>query len=470
MDTPAHAAGDPGNQRAAGPATGRSGRAERPADARTGTRGGVLRGIRARAVLAIVALVALAVVLVSTWVARRTAPEPPETPAVPTTVAGEPAWTLDLDGNVDAITAGAAGPVVAAGGEIRGLDPTDGSTQWTYSESDAELLELGHYGKIITGPDHRYAALARETPEQGLTQQEKDSALSGYRTQVTVLDTLTGRVAAERTVTNESEFNLRPVQLTDTAALIDNEAIDLAAGTTLWTLPGPVTSWLTSPPGYTGPAGHSTFVLSTDTSGWSESIVLAPQDNPDETTPLSRVATDLVIVDGWTIRYTADPDSTRSGSAAAINIDDVAAAGGTDTVQGIDLGQTTGPDSELSRTALVASGVSADDYFAVPRPVSVFDPATRTASPIEQSAAVDATTVDIGDGCDEHEDVCRLRLAAPDGSVSSTVGITQSEYRYLQESNRDATADRRLRGVTITAVPGAVLVMVSNSSRLHAIN
>lgn len=61
-------------------------------------------------------------------------------------MAGELAWTLNLDDDDDAvmITAGAAGPVVADGSEIRGLDPTDGSTRWVYSHPNAKLLDLGH--------------------------------------------------------------------------------------------------------------------------------------------------------------------------------------------------------------------------------------------------------------------------------------------------------------------------------------
>ena len=346
-------------------------------------------GDTSRVTTALTCLVALvlilAVALAPTWAARpiqQFSPEPTERDTTPTTVAGDLAWTLDLD-EKDTLAAGAAGPILVTGTQIRGLDPTDGSTRWTYHRPNAELLSLGNYGEIITGPDHRYAAFNTRMPQSILTRWMKSSVRSVRRTLVTVLDTLTGRVVAERTITSESTADWDSVQLTDTAALIGTEAIDLTTGKTLWTLPDSGAA-----PNYAGPAGHSTFILhrEVDTSVLTASLVLAPQDDPDRTTALDDVSLNdhdfyPLFIDGWTIRYTEEPTYDDGGPAAAINIDEVAAAGGTDGVQRINLGQTMGPDYRRSHTSLIATASDSSVARSVTRPATVFDPVTRTREP-----------------------------------------------------------------------------------------
>ncbi|SPF69437.1 Quinoprotein alcohol dehydrogenase-like superfamily [Propionibacterium ruminifibrarum] len=431
----------------------------------------------------------LTVALTPLWATRpiqQTAPEPAQIPAVPATVAGDLAWTLDLDTDhgIDTIAAGAAGPVVVAGGEIYGLDPADGSTRWTYGRPNAELLDLGiSKDKIITGPNHRYAAFITVTGMSMYPQRGRDPELPVHRTLVTVLDTLTGRVAAERIFTRKSVGELRLIQLTDTAALIGTEAIDLPTGKTLWTLPEPETAGgFYNQATYVGPAGHSTFILLSNESGPSTTIdlTLIPQDDPDPRPDASGVSLDhvhrpLLVTDGWTLRYADETTNDEGGPAAAINIDEVAAAGDPDDIQGIDLGQTSGPDYELSRTSLVASELltsdessEPEDDLSEPEPATVFDPATRTANPIEQSAAVDVTEFNLSYDSRDPTSPYGLRLTTPDGSASSQVGITKKEYWHL--ANRYGASGGRL-DVAFAAVPGAVLVHVEiyDSSRLYAI-
>ncbi|SPF69434.1 Quinoprotein alcohol dehydrogenase-like superfamily [Propionibacterium ruminifibrarum] len=423
-------------------------------------------------------VLALAVALVPTWVARpiqQLAPKPPEIPAMPATVAGDLAWTLDLDEDVDTITAGAAGPILADGSRILGLDPADGSTRWTYHRPNAQLLNLSASNvrtptRIITGPDHHYASFVTLAPEDSLRRQGSSSRQWTRATLVTVLDTLTGRVVTERALAMDATAEgkpipgTQPIQLTDTAALIGTEAIDLATGTTLWALPEQKTT-SSDPSAYVGPAGHSTFVLRSEPgSDMATDLVLVPQDDPDRRTHLSTVATSAnrpLIIDGWTIHYTDEPTYAEGSPAAAISIDEVAAAG-TAGVQGIDLGQTIGPDLALSHTSLIASMWPSEDRIdPQEQPAAVFDPATRTATPIELSSAVDATTFDITKDYEDSAYVYRLHLAAPNGSASSTTEITMEEYNCLERMNRRNTVGERFEGVVLAAVPGAVLVYVN---------
>ncbi|MBE6476679.1 MAG: hypothetical protein E7Z97_01220 [Propionibacteriaceae bacterium] len=407
---------------------------------------------------------------------RQLAPEPSEIPAVPTTVAGEPAWTLDLDEDDGAVTvaAGAAGPILVTGSEIRGLDPADGSTRWAYNSPNAQLLDLpapspGLATRIITGPDRRYAAFA--TLASGSTRPWEDPAYAERKVVVTVLDTLTGRVAVERTLAEQVPATTtmvptgRPIQLTDTAALIGTEAIDLTTATTLWTLPEQETT-SSDPSAYVGPAGHSTFVLRDDPeSDMTTSLVLLPQNDPDRRTHLSKVATSAdrpLIIDGWTVGYTDEPSYAEGGHAAAVNLDEMAEKHEPGSTQSIPLGQTVGPDLAMSRTSLIATAPpTAND--PVPRPATVFDPATRTATPIGLSAAIDVTTVTADSDTDD--DAVLLRLAATNGSATSEVRITgATRYGGLDYRNRDNEPGDRFSGVSLIAVPGAVLVWAQSYS------
>jgi len=403
---------------------------------------------------------------------RQLAPEPSEIPATPATMAGDLAWTLDLDED-DTIAAGAAGPILVTGSEIRGLDPADGSTRWAYNRPGARLIEWEHVGSdIITGPDRRYAAFATTTLDP-----VRDRKGRTGHAWVTVLDTVTGRIAAERSARIDPDSGLVPIQLTDTATLIGTEAIDLATGTTLWTLPESEDA-----PDYAGPAGHSTFILSNEenTSLLTAAIALAPQDDPGRRTGLDNVGLNdghslPLVIDGWTIRYTAEPTYANGGPAVAISIDEVAAAGGIDTVEGVDLGQTTGPDYRRSHTSLIATA-SDSSVTRSARPANVFDPTSRTTSPVEQSTTVDTARLDATSGRARRERVLQLHTNSPDGPVTTDVAVTDDEFDELHRLDRDYGPDDLFRPVTLVAAPGTVLVHVDladtwpvYSNRLYAI-
>ena len=243
-----------------------------------------------------------------------TAPAPAAIPARPEAVSGEPAWTRLVEDPLD-VVAGEAGPVVVQSGAVRGLDPATGAVRWSYERPGADFIringESGLVGEqhIVTSPNGRYAALRVGTDRQ--------SALT------VVLDTRTGRVTAEHPGGDRSSL-----QLTDTAALDGTRAFSLTDGHDLWTLPDPDGKDSRSyDSGYTGSAGHSTFIGYDDPGqfrpGTWNDLPLIPDADPTATTRIDHVLTDptnqrFVIVDGWTAQLTGEGAQAAEATLAAI--------------------------------------------------------------------------------------------------------------------------------------------------------
>ena len=242
-----------------------------------------------------------------------TAPAPAEIPARPEAVSGEPAWTRLVEDPLD-VVAGEAGPVVVQSGAVRGLDPATGETRWSYERPGADFIriggESGPLGRrhIVTSPNGRYAALRVGT--------DRKSAL------VVVLDTRTGEVTAERPGSDRSSL-----QLTDTAALDGARAFSLADGHDLWTLLPDEEDDRSYNSGYTGSAGHSTFVDYNDPGHFQPDIwndlTLIPDADPTATTRIDHVLTDptnqrFVIVDGWTAQLTEEGAQAAQATPVAI--------------------------------------------------------------------------------------------------------------------------------------------------------
>ena len=243
-----------------------------------------------------------------------TAPAPAAIPARPEAVSGEPAWTRLVENPLD-VVAGEAGPVVVQSGAVRGLDPATGAVRWSYERPGADFIringESGLVGErhIVTSPNGRYAALRVGTDRQ--------SALT------VVLDTRTGRVTAEHPGGDRSSL-----QLTDTAALDGDRAFSLIDGRDLWTLPDPDGKDSRSyDSGYTGSAGHSTFIGYDDPGqfrpGTWNDLTLIPDADPTATTRIDHVLTDptnqrFVIVDGWTAQLTGKGAQAAEATLAAI--------------------------------------------------------------------------------------------------------------------------------------------------------
>ena len=264
-------------------------------------------------VLACTALAVLPSALVRPAIST-TAPAPAAIPARPETVSGEPAWTRLVEDPLD-VVAGEAGPVVVQSGAVRGLDPATGAVRWSYERPGADFIringESGLVGErhIVTSPNGRYAALRVGTDRQ--------SALT------VVLDTRTGRVTAEHPGGDRSSL-----QLTDTAALDGDRAFSLIDGRDLWTLPDPDGKDSRSyDSGYTGSAGHSTFIGYDDPGqfrpGTWNDLTLIPDADPTATTRIDHVLTDptnqrFVIVDGWTAQLTGEGAQAAEATLAAI--------------------------------------------------------------------------------------------------------------------------------------------------------
>ena len=263
-------------------------------------------------VLACTALAVLPSALVRPEIST-TAPVPAAIPARPEAVSGEPAWTRLVEDPLD-VVAGEAGPVVVQSGAVRGLDPATGAVRWSYERPGADfvyvdwessLLSRRH---IITSPNGRYAALRVGT--------DRTLALT------VVLDTRTGEVATEHPSREHASL-----QLTDTAALDGARAFSLTDGRDLWTLPLDEEDERPDDSGYTGSAGHSTFIGYDDPGqfrpGTWDDLILIPDADPTAATRIDHVLTDptnrrFAVVDGWTAQLTEDGARAAEATLAAI--------------------------------------------------------------------------------------------------------------------------------------------------------
>ena len=242
-----------------------------------------------------------------------TAPAPAAIPARPETVSGEPAWTRLVEDPLD-VVAGEAGPVIVQSGAVRGLDPATGAVRWSYERPGADFVyvdwESGLLSRrhIITSPNGRYAALRVGA--------DRTLALT------VVLDTRTGEVATEHPSREHASL-----QLTDTAALDGARAFSLTDGRDLWTLPLDEEDERPDDSGYTGPAGHSTFIRYDDPEhsrpGTWDDLILIPDADPTAATRIDHVLTDptnrrFAVVDGWTAQLTEDGAQAAEATLAAI--------------------------------------------------------------------------------------------------------------------------------------------------------
>ena len=309
--------------RAPGSAARRAARRSRPAASGRRPRR-LLRAVPAPRALAVGAVGFLVPVLACTGLAvlpsalvrpaiSTTAPAPAAIPARPRAAAGELAWTRLVEDPLD-VVAGEAGPVVVQSGAVRGLDPATGAVRWSYERPGADFVyvdwESGLLSQrhIITSPNGRYAALRVGTDRQ--------SAL------IVVLDTRTGEVTAER-----PSREYVSLQLTDTAALDGARAFSLTDGRDLWTLPLDEEDERPDDSGYTGPAGHSTFIRYDDPEhsrpGTWDDLILIPDSDPTAATRIDHVLTDptnrrFAVVDGWTAQLTEDGVRAAEATLAAI--------------------------------------------------------------------------------------------------------------------------------------------------------
>lgn len=405
-------------------------------------------------------------------------------PTAPTTFAPDPAWDLDLIA-LDDIVGGAAGPVILTPDKVQGLDPADGSVTWSFcfkdiasnnSEMEAGNSVIGKSSRLITSPDHRYVSLRRPGPGIFLDN------VPEWRT--VVLDTVSGAVVTEHLSDGGR------LQLTDSAVLDGRDAYSLEDGSRMWTLPKESKKTYDSPPrGYSGPAGHSSFVLDPKTASAGNNaakeedtsvttLTVAPQSNPSATQTVERVLTPidegLVVSTGW-IAVLADD------GAQAVSLDSLAGVDGADTTRtGLGTASSVNRQASMAANRLVTVPPPPEGtHWATDRPLrpttalagmvgSVFDPATgavtdATHTPGLAAARIGITIQAAGDDVEN-----RLTIAPGDGSegVSRPVDATTS---YLAPSigvfNPWLVDSEQIRlsssesGMTALSTPGVTLVV-----------
>ncbi|CAM2751216.1 hypothetical protein ACSL103130_01095 [Actinomyces slackii] len=403
-------------------------------------------------------------------------------PTIPTTAPSGVAWSTRLTGNLDsvALAAGVRGPIVVTAKGVVGLDAADGSTLWSYqAPSDGVRTGLVHDGPspVVTSPDLRHVAFRVDTADERFS--------SARARVVVVLDTMTGRVTAQR----QSDPELEGIQLTDSAALIGTEVIALEGGRMIGSIPAEEVKDV-----YAGPAGHSTFILSGPQvdDRYRHNLILVPQSDLSARVTLNNVCSygseDVTVQDGWTAQCEGAPatEDNPVWTISAVTIDSIAATGGHQPIERISLGEGAGinaPASEASGSLTTqvqyeyrhdggdSPGVAVSPVPVNPLSGTVFDPRTRTAAPVSQSGRVGTAIfqytepTDAGDRRDRD-----LRLIPTDGSTpvtlpvrdngtESSTMVTDSGHVMGQGSVRDAFIPGSAWFPSVMTAPGCVAVV-----------
>ena len=373
------------------------------------------------------------------------------------------AWTRDATGLL-ATASGAAGPVILTIDGLTGLNPTDGTTLWTYQRTNARYVKilaqnlrgedfsnslLNSY--LASSPNGRYVALRVQIPHE-LVQFRANDAVT------VVVDTLTGHVTNEHP--SKSSWNL---QLTDSAILDGTTAYNLDDGKVRWTLKplADDNSRPHSPSGYSGPAGHRSFILSGKFTGeeskehMSRSLTLMSDTDPTDITTAKNVAIDIltrypVIVNGLTAQYTEalavewekgeTPRAIHAPETRVVTLDSLA---GLEEMKPIDIGKTAGLNGAASHASgtLAAYPVPEDGKIKFdpgggeiilsskdfergnPTVGTVFDPTTHTATPANQYPGLAAAMVGITPTVQGETLSAEIVMKPGDGSTGASIPL-----------------------------------------------
>ena len=445
-------------------------------------------GLLRRAALALApvtaAATAIALIQASTAPINHTAPLPEgPLPERSTRIGTTLSWTKDVTGLL-ATTSGAAGPVILTIDGLTGLNPTDGTTLWTYQRTNATYAKMrgiesgqGSFGSLsgsylVSSPNGRYVALRIMLPYE-LAQFHTNDAVT------VVVDTLTGHVTNEHL--SSSRWHL---QLTDSAILDGTTAYNLDDGKVRWTLkpltddePGPY-----SPSDYSGPAGHRSFILSgkfneEGPEHRSKSLTLMSDADPADTTTVENIAIDIltgypVIVGGRTAQYTKalvvereKGEASRAVQAQETRVVTLDSLAGLEEMKPMDMGKTIGLNGAASHAsgALAAypipedgkikfrySGKSVEHLeWGKPTVGTVFDPTTNTATPANQYPGLAAATVGISPAAQGETLSAEIVMKPGDGSTGASIPLDlrtmlrfpeymSSSFTPSQLSKRDA--------------------------------
>ena len=353
-------------------------------------------------------------------------------PARPTTIGSEVTWRQDVRGLID-VTAGTAGPILLTKDGVTALNPGDGTVLWSHHRPGATYLMIrSSVGKsaeryishMVTSPTGRHVALRVKGPAE-LRDADRDSSVNAV---TVVIDTLTGQVTGEH-----PSNGVWRLQLSDAAVLDGETAYSLKDGQKLWSF-----TENHGYTGYSGPAGHECFIEKVDSKQRSGPFTGARITlTSDSTVRISPKRVDValsagfneipVLVNGWTIQPKNPDDALRTGEgesweAQAVSLDSLLGSGDEEPV---DLGRITSVDHDASHR----SGVLRTSE-------SVFDPATRTVTPVSQYPGLAGAATGIDATVQEGKHTGAFVIRPGDGSTGITVPIEPGSVSFPLEGEK----------------------------------
>ena len=412
--------------------------------------------------------------------------------APPTSLAPKASWTKEISSTELTTAAGAGGPILLTDDGIMALNHKDGSVLWSYSRKQAIFATSSSTPderRLITSPAGKYVATRILLPTFVVSPQ------GGQATITLVFDAQTGRIVFERQGTGG------PLQLTDSAVLDDDTAFSLTDGAKMWTLPG------SSGASYSGPAGHASFILKCSKEHSDEKVTTSvhrptvtttvfPQNDPTTEVKVPNILSELPsepnafdnsfssFINGWAARYTGETDTSGHPVAEVISLDALAKVDGADTTS-FPLGATSGTNTEasyLSGSIVTYPVISRDANLPYPpkdsRAATVFDPVTRTVTPVSQDRSLAGARTGIVEvTADDGSASAALVIRPSDGSPGTTIPITPgSTYQSSQKltdtknapaqplSPRDVSSASRVKAVR---TPGAVVAILNATDTLY---
>ena len=401
----------------------------------------------------------------------------------PGSLAPKASWSKEISSTELSTVAGAGGPILLTDDGVMALSSKDGSVLWSYERKQAifaSSTSTPNARRLITSPDGKYVALRILSPK--FVESTGDTL---------VFDALTGRLVFER------QGSGGPLQLTDSAVLDGDTAFSLTDGAKMWTLPG------SSGASYSGPAGHSSFILTSSeepsfknipTSIYRSTVTtrVFPQNDPTAEVEVPNTLSEIpsesnaldnyfsFFINGWAARYTGETDTSGNPVAEAISLDALAKVDGADTTT-FPLGATSGINTEashLSSSIVTYPVISRDASLPYPpkdsRAATVFDPATRTVTPVSQDRSLAAARTGIVEvPADDGSASAALVIRPGDGSPGTTIPITPgSTYQPFQKLiDKDNAPIQPLfsqhadseRPATAVRTPGTVVVIFNTT-------
>ena len=372
-----------------------------------------------------------------------------ETPSMPTSLNSEAAWSAEFI-NVMDIVGGVGGPIVLSAEGISSLNPSDGTTRWSYRHPGAHYLSddiRDKKGRLVVSPDRKYVAARMET--SAILDYPDDGILS----RTLVLDALTGNIILEATNSGGT------LQMTDSTLLDGNTAYSLHSKSELWTLSSHDGDDSKRAPTYWGPAGHHTFILSVSYDEYSgdhyvphATLTVARDTDPSVTSEVTEVVVDPVysrhyipIIGGWIARYNTESMNSNGGaSAEAISLD--SAAHESEPHTAIPLGVTSGLNSyaSIASECIVnyppSDATSSDDFEVsinkegAARVSSIFDPSTQAVSDPAHHSGIAGARIGFTSKVHEGTHMAAITIQPGDGSPETTIPLAPNTT-YLPPSS-----------------------------------